>query len=338
MRSEETSAIPPAQELPVVATAAQLKALVRSRVERDDERFMQLAIQIAAHEAKQGHKTLAQELRDLVDEFLCTSKKQPTPLAHPRGELAGVLTASYPDLRLGDMVLQPELRARLDRIVLEQRAAEKLERHGLEPRRKVLLLGPPGSGKSMTGAALAGELRLPLFVIRLDSLMTRFMGETAAKLRLVFAAISDARGVYLFDEFDSIGAQRGAPNEVGEIRRVLNTFLQAIETERSRSLILAATNHPEVLDKALYRRFDDVLEYGRPDKKLIRRLIETRLAGFMRNTLEWEEALTAAEGHSSAEIVLACADAAKAAVLDDRHVVDTKDLTAALQRRGRLKG
>ena len=104
------------------------------------------------------------------------------------------------------------------------------------------MIGPPGTGKTMSASALAGEFNLPLFEIRLDGLITKYMGETAAKLRLVFDAIAEMRGIYLFDEFDSIGAQRSMMNDVGEIRRVLNSFLQFIEQDKSDSLILAATN------------------------------------------------------------------------------------------------
>ncbi len=112
----------------------------------------------------------------------------------------------------------------------------------------------------MAASVLAGELGIPLFLVRLDSLITKFMGETAAKLRQVFDSITDMRGVYFFDEFDAIGSQRGLANDVGEIRRVLNSFLQMIENDQSNSLIVAATNHPEILDYALFRRFDDVIE------------------------------------------------------------------------------
>jgi len=114
----------------------------------------------------------------------------------------------------------------------------------------------------MTAAALAGEMNLPVFTIQLDGVIRKFMGETAAKLRLVFDATRTTRGVYLFDEFDAIGGRRTAANDVGEIRRVLNSFLLFLGQERSDSLVVAATNHPDLLDRALFRRFDDVVEYA----------------------------------------------------------------------------
>jgi SpoVK/Ycf46/Vps4 family AAA+-type ATPase len=160
------------------------------------------------------------------------------------------------------MALPEVLGARLERVLTEQRERDRLREHGFSPMRKLLLVGPPGTGKTMTAAALAGEMGLPLFSIQLDGLITKYMGETAAKLRLVFDAIQSTRGVYLFDEFDALGGERGSKNDVGEIRRVLNSFLQFLEQDDSDSIVLGATNHVGLLDRALFRRFDAVLEYS----------------------------------------------------------------------------
>jgi SpoVK/Ycf46/Vps4 family AAA+-type ATPase len=249
-----------------MATAEQLRALLRSYAEGDEPRFLSVAMQIAALEAKQGHSKLAQELRAVIDEVKTRGvvapriPRQPVPLVQPKGELAGVLSVTYPRTHLQEMALEDTVRERLMRVLREQRQQHKLHEHGLRPRHRILLVGPPGSGKTMTASALAGEMTLPLFSIQLDGLLTKFMGETAAKLRLVFDAIRTTRGIYLFDEFDSIGGHRAAGNDVGEIRRVLNSFLQFLENDDSDSLIVAATNNPQLLDAALFRRFDDVIE------------------------------------------------------------------------------
>lgn len=322
-----------------MATGEQLKSLVKSHIEGDEERFFTLAMQVAAYEARQGHGKLAQDIRALIDSARIAAarspeSKKPTPIVHPRGELAGLFTASYPKLRLSDMVLNSPVKSRLSRVLREQRARDKLRSYGLQPRRKLLLIGPPGSGKTMTAEVLAGELHAPLFVIRLDSLITKFMGETAAKLRLVFDAMLSARGVYLFDEFDSIGAQRALPNDVGEIRRVLNSFLQFIEYEESDSLILAATNHPEVLDQALFRRFDDVIQYGTPDKEQVLRTLQAKLASFKTSDIVWEKVVQAALGRSYADLTRACEEAAKEMVLNDHQAISTESLLNALSERG----
>jgi SpoVK/Ycf46/Vps4 family AAA+-type ATPase len=194
-------------------------------------------------------------------------------------------------------------------------------------------MGPPGSGKTMTASALAGELHLPLYLIVLDGLITKFLGETAAKLRLVFEALAKNRGVYLFDEFDAIGGERAATNDVGEIRRVLNSFLQFLEQDASQSLIVAATNHPASLDRALFRRFDDVVQYDHPPVDLVERTLKNRLATFDTRGLSWKKAARAAEGLSYAEITQACESAAKEAILDGSDRIDTARLTRSIEER-----
>jgi SpoVK/Ycf46/Vps4 family AAA+-type ATPase len=320
-----------------MAKAEQLKALLKSYLDGDEARFLAVAMQIAAHQARVGHGALAKELRALIDEVkargIVMPPRGPVPIVQPRGELASLLSASFPKVRLSDMVLPSAVSTRLSRILKEQRQLAKLRTHGLNPRRKLLLLGPPGTGKTMFASALSGELGLPLFVIRLEGVITKFLGETAAKLRLVFDAIAQTRGVYLFDEFDTIGTRRAMPNEVGEIRRVLNSFLQFIDQDEADSLILAATNHPEILDSALYRRFDDVIVFELPDPDRIVQTLKARLASFRKGQIGWERLAQAAEGLSYADITRACEDAAKEVVINDLPELPEDILLRALQDR-----
>lgn len=321
-----------------MASADQLKALLKSHIEGDDAHFFAVAMQMAAHEAKLGHGKLAEELRTLIDAaktrtIPADSGKRPTPIAQPRGELAGLLDASYPKARLAEMVLDDSTAIRLHRLVKEQRHQAKIRVHGLSPRRKLLLVGPPGTGKTLTAAVLAGELGLPLFVVRFDALITKFMGETAAKLRQVFDAIASVRGVYFFDEFDAIGAQRGFGNDVGEIRRVLNSFLQMLEQDDSNSVIVAATNHPQSLDYALFRRFDDVIEYGLPNKTQIVEILKNKLAGFSVVKPTWTSLAQLAEGLNHAELTRAVQEAIKEALIHDRESLTTTDLKKTLEER-----
>ena len=323
-----------------MASADQLKALVKSHISRNDGQFYSVAMQVAAHEAKAGHGKLAEELRDMIDAAKARSvTDEPgklVPLARPRGELANLLEVSYPKNRLADMVLDPVVLEQLQRVMKEQRLHVRIREHGLSPRRKLLLVGPPGTGKTMTASALAGELGIPLFLVRLDSLITKFMGETAVKLRQVFDAISDVRGVYFFDEFDAIGSQRGLANDVGEIRRVLNSFLQMIERDQSTSLILAATNHPEILDYALFRRFDDVIEYCLPTPQQALALIRSRLGAFAPKPLPIKALAAKTVDLSFAEIRRAVDESIKEAVMHEGGRVDGDALGRALLERRRL--
>ena len=319
-----------------MAASKHLIALLRSHIDGDNEQFLSVAMQVAAHEARQGHGNLAKQLRDLIDEArsLKTSRaSRPVPFAQPKGELAALVSASYSDTRFASMVLPTALEERLKRIVREQRQHHRLTTHGLYPRRKILLIGPPGSGKTMTATALAGELALPLFMVVFDSLITKFMGETAAKLRLVFDAMLETRGVYFFDEFDAIGSRRAERNDVGEIRRVLNSFLQFLENDDSESLIVAATNHPKLLDSALFRRFDDVIHYDLPDSSIAEGILKTRLSGFNAKGMVSKQVVEATSGLSQAEISRAADEAAKRAILEDRTRVTRDDLLGAIAER-----
>ncbi|MEQ0770667.1 ATP-binding protein [Paraburkholderia tropica] len=322
-----------------MASADQLKALVKSHINRDDGQFYSVAMQVAAHEAKVGHGKLAEELRDMIDAAKArggVTSSTLVPLARPKGELASLLHVSYPKNRIADMVLDADVESQLQRIMKEQRHYARLRDHGLSPRRKLLLVGPPGTGKTLTASVLAGELGVPLFLVRLDALITKFMGETAAKLRQVFDAIADIRGVYFFDEFDAIGSQRGLANDVGEIRRILNSFLQMIEQDQSNSLIIAATNHPEILDYALFRRFDDVLEYHLPTAIQATELVRTRLGGFRPKPFPAKTIASEAFGLSYAEIRRAVDEAIKEAVMHDESQVGASALGKALAERKRL--
>jgi SpoVK/Ycf46/Vps4 family AAA+-type ATPase len=321
-----------------MANADQLKALIKSFREQDTTRFYGVALQLAAHEARLGHGKLASELRTLIDEARgqvgVKAGARLVPISRPRGELEGLLSVSYPDLQLRDMVLPDDVRELLQRLLKEHRQQHKLVKHGLRPRRKLLLVGPPGTGKSMTAKALSGELHLPLFVVRFEALITRFMGETAAKLRLIFDAMNQTRGVYLFDEFDAIGAQRAMPNDTGEIRRVLNSFLQFIEEDNSLSIVIGATNHPEILDRALFRRFDDVIRFEVPTASLIAQLLQERLAAFpQRREIDWPSLAREAEGLSHGDLARACEDAAKDMVLEGYEAISTEILRKSIRSR-----
>ena len=314
-----------------MASGEQIKALLKSHLEGDDDRFFAVAMQVAAHEARLGHGKLAEELRAMVDEAKGRiGTVRPVPIGRPRGELANLLEASYPKSRLGEMILSDVLAEQIGRVIREQRHAGRIVSHGLSPRRKLLLIGPPGTGKTFTATVLAGELHVPLFQVRLDGLITKFMGETAAKLRQIFDATSRNRGLYFFDEFDAIGSQRSLANDVGEIRRVLNSFLQMIEQDVSHSLVVAATNHPGILDPALFRRFDDVLHYELPDRSQIAALLKRRLAESVAKGIRWENLAELAQGLSYAEVTRAANEALKDALIHDRDRIRTEDIQTAL--------
>jgi SpoVK/Ycf46/Vps4 family AAA+-type ATPase len=324
-----------------MSNTKQILAMLRSRAEGDDEQFYSIALQVAAAEARQGHRTTADELRAAVDEArgrVSRGAVVAIPFARPRGDLEALIDFRPPSFRLADVILHASVSKQLADVVRQQHKRDWLREHGRTPNRRLLFVGPPGSGKTMTAEALAGDLKLPLFVIRLESLITRFMGETASKLRLVFEETLKRRGVYLFDEFDALGARRTATNDVAEMRRVLNSFLQLMEQPNATdSVLISATNHPELLDRALLRRFDAVLEFQAPTDEQIELLIKKNLQPLKASRLGWKSIISKARGLSQSEIVRATEDAVKNAILDERDTLTTDDLTDRMVQRMQMR-
>jgi len=294
-----------------MATADQIKGLIRAHIDQDNDKFKTVVLQIAAYEAKLGHAKIARELKVLIEK---ASTRSNIVQFNNQNNL---LIMSTPDDKLSDLIVPDELIMRIKRILDEFINRTKLHKYGLINRRKILLEGAPGTGKTLTASIIASELRLPLFTVQVDKLVTKYMGETSAKLRQVFDSIENITGVYLFDEFDAIGADRSIDNEVGEMRRVLNAFLQFLEQDRSSSIIIAATNNQQILDKALFRRFDDVLHYAYPTKCEIEQLYLNKLSLFDPSFKPSSELVNKTLSLSHAEISRICDDVIKQSILDN---------------------
>lgn len=294
-----------------MATADQIRSLVKAYNAHDDEKFKTVVLQIAAHEAKLGHGSFAQELKKEVSNI---GKNGGRTILRMNNQNT-MLQLSVPSTKLTELVASDAIIAKINRILVEYRNKNKLYNSGLSNRRKILLEGAPGTGKTMTASVIASELGLPLFTVQVDKLVNKFMGETSVRLRQIFDSMASDVGVYLFDEFDAIGADRSMDNEVGEMRRILNSFLQFIETDASDSIIIAATNNPKMLDKALFRRFDDVIHYELPDDYQISKLFEYKLDGYIQENVCSHEVIEAARGLSHAELSLVADDAIKESIL-----------------------
>ncbi len=321
-----------------MAKAEQIIQLLKSYQAGDDSRFYAIAMQVAAHEARKGHSKIASEIKELID-LAKKNKRQNNVISISQSSsiIQSLVVETKPKCKLSDLTFSDVQKDLFQRVLQEFSQQEKLNKYNLKARRKLLLTGPPGTGKTFTASAFASELKLPLYTVRLDSLITKYMGETASKLRQIFEFMRTAPGVYLFDEFDAIGSDRLTPNDTGEIRRVLNSFLQFLEEDNSESLIVCATNYKKLLDTALFRRFDDLIVYDLPERNQIKKLITNQLHLFDTDTLIWEKIEVEAIGLSHAEISRACDDAAKKSIFKATETIDTSNLVSMLKLRQQSK-
>jgi SpoVK/Ycf46/Vps4 family AAA+-type ATPase len=311
-----------------------LKLLLSSHADGDESSFRKAALQLAAAESNAGHVRVAEEIRSIIAKMPPTSTRKQGPvvdIAMPRGELADILEGGHREERLRDIVLRPEVEETLKRAIFENRSRARLERFGVSPRRRLLFHGAPGCGKTLAAAVLAGEMGLPLMTVRFDALFSRFLGATGVQLRAIFAEMPRRPGVYLFDEFDSVAKARGDSQDVGEMNRVVTAFLQLVDADVSGSILVAATNHIELLDRAVFRRFDVILPFDKPTPEQIADLLKLRLSP-VGITVETANRLASnAHGWSFADVARACDDAVRTMALDDREELSERDVVLALE-------
>lgn len=295
----------------------QIVSLIRSHMNNDDALFRKIALQISASEARAGHSIAAASIHEAAT---APVRLNSLKLKAINADVSDLLHLSDKRYLLKDLFVSENIRQKIDRVLKEYLEQDKLHKYNLENRRKLLLYGESGTGKTMTAEILAQELNLPFIIVRMEKVVTKFMGETGLKLGKIFDTISQMPAVYLFDEFDAIGSQRGMDNEVGEQRRILNTFLQLLERDSSSSIIIAATNNIEALDKALFRRFDDAIEYKLPDRSEILSILKEVLC--MTNDVDPYSLCDYFTGMSHAEIKIVCADAMKESILNDTSITN----------------
>lgn len=312
---------------------AQLKNLFRAHRDKDDLAFRRAALEIVEEEEAKHHAQLARDLRRLLVASGGDSYGEPTLMVPPpmdrdgEAPLAGVTWSERP---LSTLTLPPSLEKRIRELLAEVACWQELDRAGVPRRQRILLHGPPGCGKTSVAAALARELAVPLAVVRVDSIMSSYLGETAGNLRRVFDYAASERVVLLFDEFDAVGKERGDPTDHGELRRVVNAVLQMMEGYVGPSLLVAATNHPGALDSAVWRRFDEVFEVPMPTVAQLQRVMSRILAGHMEKSADLRQVAEQLTGfpHAAAEKV--AFDARRRALLQGRKLATSADVENAV--------
>lgn len=321
-----------------MARADLLKKLFEAYQRRDDHGFRQAANELVEDERKKHHAVVANELQRILSNGVrsmddlrgTTPPFDPVPMDSERR--TPLLTVRTPERYFEDLVLAPGVRASLDRVIKEVRGWEILEANALTPSRRLLLCGPSGCGKTASAEALAAELALPLLYVRFDSVVSSLLGETAANIRKVFDYAARGQWVIFFDEFDAVGRSRDDVTEHSEIKRVVNSFLQLLDSFNGRSIIIAATNFEQALDPAIWRRFDDVLRLDLPNKEALKGLVTKRLRPLQNSKSQVDSLVTKLTGATFADAERVCFDVRKACALDGIQALRAADIEAALER------
>ena len=320
-----------------MASGRLLRQLIKSGVEGDARTFKLLSEEVIREEREKQHHLLASDLEQIlygtsapVDEG---TRQLRTLIPTDKERGVQLVAVRQPTRTLEHIVLSGPDREAVESLLLEHRRGDVLRSFGLKPIDRLLLIGPPGCGKTLAAEMIASELNRRLAVVRLDSVVSSYLGETAANLRKVFDFIAGEPLVALFDEFDAIGKERGLGDEHGELKRVVNAVLQMLDEYRGRSLIVAATNHEVMLDSAIWRRFEDVLEFDPPTADQIAEFMHLKLRA-VRREFDIDEIQIAKrfEGYSFAGIERVVRQAVKAMVLGGREFLRVDDLEIAQQR------
>lgn len=299
-----------------------LKRIARSFLQQDEKEFFAAMRQLISAERRQGHIRFADDLTKILSNGksleASSAVRQPEPLAPSplsRRDNVALVDVRQTNRQLDEIILAEETEAQIQRFLAEYAQREELAQYGLKPRLKLLFFGPPGNGKTFCAEIVAAELRLPLFYVRFDSLVASYLGETAANLRRVFDFATSHTGVLLLDECDAIGKSRDDREEVGELKRVVNSFLQLLDSYTGKSPIIATTNYEKLLDYALWRRFDSLVYFPQATDAQIEKYLHLRLSAVHSRGFDLKLASNLCHGMSYADLALAFTDAIKSMVL-----------------------
>jgi SpoVK/Ycf46/Vps4 family AAA+-type ATPase len=324
-----------------VARGELLRKLFLSHKRGGEDEFRAAALEIVAEEQNKNNRQLARDLLRILDNStnfnFNGSVREASSLPKDKERDALLVEVQRPDVTFDDIILRPQGRAALEGVIEEFRNTELLRTHGLRPKNKLLFVGPPGCGKTLCAKVIANELGLPLLYTRFDAIISSYLGETAANLRKVFNYAAAGHWVVLFDEFDAIGKRRDDENEHGELKRVVNTFLQLVDGFSAPSLVIAATNHEQLLDPALWRRFDEIVSFPSPSVSEIERLVSLKLKNFPKEDLSIKILAQLLKGMSYADVERVCFDAVKACIIQGQEKINRSIFDAAVkQQRERL--
>ncbi len=315
-----------------------LRKLFKSFSQNNREEFYATAMELIQEERDKNHLLLAKDLEKMLQIPIqkIASNSFPCNIYPdvPKDKDSGLplIDVQQYELTWDRVVISENNLKILEKIVLENRKKNILQAHGLKPSSKLLFCGPPGCGKTLTASVLSSILHLPLVYVNLPSVVSSYLGETAVNLKKIFDFIQTGEWVILFDEFDALAKDRNSDNEHGEIKRLVNSLIQLIDKSNDKSIFIAATNYESLLDTAIWRRFDEVLYFEKPDLSLRKKLLEAKLISIRYRDIEMEKIASRLENATGADIERICSDAIKSVILRSDAVLTASDLEAALQR------
>ncbi len=323
---------------------ALLTRLFKSIEGEENSSLIKVAYSIIENEKGRGHVNLANKLNSILLEKLANKSTDYKPTLKVAREIdfkvpldrryrLPLATHIENDSLRHDMVLFSEVESKILRIEKEYLARERLAHHGLKPRKKILLYGSSGCGKSMAAEKIAWDLGLPFYKVRFDSIISSYLGESASNLQKLFESINEFPCVLLLDEFDIIGKQRNVnSNDVGEIHRIVNILLGLLEEYNGEGILIATTNLEGTIDKALFRRFDDFIELPKPTEKEIAELLKISFSALkLSPKINLKEFAQRMIGMSYAIVVKIANDAAKKAIIHSKTEISIEDLDKSLE-------
>jgi SpoVK/Ycf46/Vps4 family AAA+-type ATPase len=324
-----------------MASGKILRQLLKAGTAGNKDEFRRASEAIIEEERQKQHHLLANDLEKILysDSLPMTAPALsrlagPVPTDKERG--LPLLDVSTPKRSLDELVLSKNKINMIEEFLEEHRRSDVLKSYGMKPSNKIIFFGPPGCGKTLTAEVIAFELDMPLAVVRLDTLVSSYLGETAANLRKVFDYISSTPLVALFDEFDALGKERSDNSDHGELRRVVNAVLQMIDSYTGKSIIVAATNHEQILDSAIWRRFDDSIEFGLPNNETISKILKLKLRGVRRQfEIDNPDVIELFKNLSGADIERVCRRAIKRMILRNHEFLSLTDIEYAKDRESR---
>lgn len=321
-----------------MTTTDLIKQLFLAFSEKDNDTFVQTAREYIEHEKRKKHTVVAKDLEKAlfsINNSPNGNKRFKSTLPIPRDNEKGfpLLEIQQFDKNIDGLLVTDEVKKQLEQIIKEFKDADILATYNLQNKKKILLCGKPGTGKTFSAQIISSILNIPLVYVRFDAIISSYLGETATNLRKVFDYIESNTWIVLFDEFDVIGKNRDDNHEHGEIKRVVNSFLQMLDNIKGDSIIFAATNHQSMLDSAIWRRFDEIIYYELPDKNIRQKLFEIFLKPIKKEAdIDIIKVTNMSNGFSPADIKMVAEEAMKIAIINSKNQLGQVELDFAIDK------